>query len=210
MYLPRHFEESRPEVLRGLMRAHPLATVVTLGADGPQANHVPLLLGEDGVLRGHVARANPMLADRVEGAQALAIFHGPHSYISPSWYPTKREHGRVVPTWNYAVVHAYGALRVIDDAQWLRDLLRALVAQHEAGLEQPWSMDDAPADYLSQMVASVIGFEIVVSRLIGKWKVSQNQPAANRAAAAAALRRRDPQDFPLAAGMAALIEDAAK
>lgn len=211
MYLPEHFEEKRLEVLHALMRAHPLATLVTLATEGINANHIPLLLCEQqdgfGILRGHVARANPMWNDRISNVEALAIFQGSHAYISPSWYPTKREHGKVVPTWNYAVVHAYGPLRVIEDPAWLRGLLEALVREHEASSSAPWSIADAPPDYIERMIGSIVGFEMVVSRLIGKWKVSQNQPAANRAGVVDALSRRgDPE----AIRMATLVEEASK
>lgn len=194
MYVPSHFEETRLEVLHELMRARPLATVVTLSPDGINANHVPLHLcadqGRFGALRGHVARGNPMWSDRVRDVEALAIFHGPDSYVSPSWYPTKREHGKVVPTWNYAVVHAYGVLRVIDDPAWLRTLLEELVTRFEAQSAAPWSISDAPPDFIARMIESIVGFEIAISRIEGKWKVSQNQPAANRAGAVEALRQR--------------------
>jgi transcriptional regulator len=194
MYVPSHFEETRLEVLHELMRARPLATVVTLSVDGINANLVPLHLcadqGRFGALRGHVARGNPMWSDRVQDVEALAIFHGPDSYVSPSWYPTKREHGKVVPTWNYAVVHAYGVLRVIDDPAWLRTLLEELVTRFEAQSAAPWSISDAPPDFVARMIESIVGFEIAISRIEGKWKVSQNQPAANRAGAVEGLRQR--------------------
>jgi transcriptional regulator len=209
MYVPKHFEETRLDVLHQLMHERPLATVVTLSAGGINANHVPLLLsqphGRFGALRGHVARSNPMWNDRLPDVEALAIFQGPGAYISPSWYPTKREHGRVVPTWNYAVVHAYGPLRVIDDPVWLRGLLEALVSRHEASSAAPWSISDAPPEYIERMIESIVGFEIVISRLTGKWKVSQNQPSENRAAVVDALRQRGDAS---ALEMAALVQEA--
>src|ERR1700722_4041184 len=166
MYVPPHFEETRLEVLHELIRARPLATVVTLSADGINANHVPLHLCEEpgrfGALRGHVARSNPMWRDRVEDVEALAIFQGAHGYISPSWYPTKREHGKVVPTWNYAGVHAYGSIRVIGDPVWPRGLLAALVSRHEGSLISPWSISDAPPEFVERMIESIVGFEIVI------------------------------------------------
>ena len=193
MYVPSHFEETRAEVLHALIHACPLATVVTLSADGINANHIPLHLsandGRLGTLRGHVARANPMWSDRVERVEALAIFQGPHAYVSPSWYPAKREHGKVVPTWNYVVVHARGPLRVIDDPAWLRGQLEALVSRHEAASADPWSIADAPPDYVERMIGSIVGLEIAVSRLTGKWKVSQNQPVQNRAGVVQALQQ---------------------
>ena len=197
MYLPKHFEESRPEVLQGLIESHPLATVVTLGVDGLAANHFPLQWGAGGgragalgVLRGHVARANPVWqaeASGLGGTETLAIFQGPQGYISPSWYPGKQEHGKAVPTWNYCVVHAYGELRVIDDADWVRRQVGDLTTQQEAGFAAPWAVDDAPADYIERMLKGIVGVELVISRWQGKWKMSQNQPADNRAGVVQAL-----------------------
>jgi len=211
MYVPAHFEETRLEVLHGLIRARPLATVVTLSSGGIDANHIPLHLeaqaGPFGTLRGHVARANPMWSERVADSEALAIFHGADGYISPSWYPTKREHGKVVPTWNYVVVHAYGALRVIDDPAWLRALLVALVDRHEASSAAPWSVADAPAEFIERMIGSIVGFEIAVSKLVGKWKLSQNQPAQNGAGVIEALRARADAD---SVELADRVEEAAR
>lgn len=184
MYLPTQFEEKRPEVLHGLMRDHPLGALVTLGSAGLNANHVPFELdpdaGSSGVLRAHVARSNPLWQDRAEDVEALVIFQGARSYISPSWYPTKKEHGRAVPTYNYMVVHAYGRLRVVDDPAWLRNHLQRLSNRHEAGMPQPWKLDEAPADYIEKLLQAIVGIEIPLSRLTGKWKVSQNQPEVNR------------------------------
>lgn len=211
MYVPSHFEEARLEVLHGLIRAQPLATVVTLSADGINANHIPLHLaaeqGQFGALRGHVARSNPIWSNLVQDVEALAIFHGADAYISPSWYPTKREHGKVVPTWNYAVVHAYGALRVVDDPAWLRSQLEALVSRHEADSAAPWSITDAPPDFIGRMIESIVGFEIVISRLKGKWKVSQNQPAVNRTSVIDALQQREEAN---ALEIAHLVEEASR
>ncbi|MHB0888383.1 FMN-binding negative transcriptional regulator [Acidithiobacillus sp.] len=152
MYRSDHFEEIRPEVLRDLIRRHPLATLVTLGANGLEANHIPLYLssvteGALDVLQGHVARANPVWRDMLPNTEALAIFHGLQSYISPSWYETKAETGKVVPTWNYAVVHAYGPLQVKDDPEWVREQMVALTRQEESGFAVPWSVADAPQEF---------------------------------------------------------------
>jgi transcriptional regulator len=151
MYLPPHFQESSIETLHDLMRACPLATVVTLSTDGLNANHLPFHLSREpgpfGTLRGHLARSNPMLSDLAQNVEALAVFQGPDSYITPSWYPTKQEHGKVVPTWNYAVVHAYGTFRVVDDAAWLRDLVETLTTQQEAPFSTRWSVSDAPHQF---------------------------------------------------------------
>lgn len=206
MYLPRHFDEPDVPALHGLIRDYPLATLVTPLADGFDANHVPLLLDTEpaplGTLRGHIARANP-LRELAAGTGLLAIFHGPQAYVSPSWYPGKMENGRAVPTWNYAVVHAHGSLRLIDDAGWLRAHLEEATARHEGGFAQPWQITDAPADYIEAMLGAVIGIEINITRLTGKFKLSQNQPERNRAGVVAGLRS---QGTPSALEMAAFME----
>lgn len=198
MYLPKHFEETRSEVLHALIRARPLATLVTLASNGLEANHIPLHLVTDsgvlGTLRGHVARANPLWRDYSSEVETLAIFHGPNSYVSPSWYPSKREHGKVVPTWNYAAVHAYGRLRTIDDPVWLGELLDTLTSQHEVFSTAPWTVSDAPADYVEKMMGAIVGIEIEITRLSGKWKLSQNQPVSNRAGVVDGLRARSTHD----------------
>ena len=192
MYVPKHFAEPDVDVLHALMRARPLATLVTLSSDGLDANHIPLHLAADpapfGTLRGHVARANRLCTDYAKDVEVLAVFHGPDAYITPSWYPTKAENGKAVPTWNYAVAHAYGALRVIDDASWLRAHLEALATEHEAAFAEPWRLADAPGDFTEKLIGAVVGIEIVITRLSGKWKVSQNQPPQNRAGVVRGLR----------------------
>lgn len=184
MYLPEHFCINDPGVARQLMRDHPLATLIVQAASGMVVNHIPLLwqvCGDGhGVLQGHVARANPVWKEGDTSREVLAIFHGPQAYISPGWYPTKREHGKVVPTWNYAVVHVWGRLRVVDDAAWLRDLVSRLTSKHEAPIDKHWSIDDAPADYIDKMLAAIVGIELEITRIEGKAKMSQNQPAINR------------------------------
>lgn len=158
MYIPRRFEEQSVDVMHGLVRARPLATLVTLSSSGLNANHIPLHLSESpapfGTLRGHVARANPTLSDLETDMEVLAVFHGPDAYITPSWYATKKEAGRVVPTWNYAVVHAYGHVRVVDDAAWLRAQLEALTAHNEASFSEPWAVSDAPHEYTEGLKGS--------------------------------------------------------
>ena len=192
MYLPKHFEETRVDVLHELIRAHPLAALVTLTAGGLDANHIPFEIDPDpapfGTLRGHVARANPVCRDFSPGVDALVIFQGPGTYVSPSWYPSKQDGGKVVPTWNYAVVHAYGPLRVIDDARWLRGFVERLTNRFEAGRAAPWKVTDAPADYIEKMVTAIVGIEVPVARLAGKWKVSQNRPARDREGVVAGLQ----------------------
>ncbi len=188
MYLPPHFREDRPEVLRQLMADFPLAALVTLGSDGLAANHVPLLYdAERGTLNGHLSRANSQWQDCRQDMDALAIFQGPQAYISPNWYPTKAEHGRAVPTWNYAVVHAHGRLSVYTEPERLREFLDRLTARHEASQPKPWAPADAPPGYIAGLLKAIVGIEIEVTRLEGKWKVSQNQPAENRAGAADGL-----------------------
>ena len=185
MYLPSHFAEARVDVLHGLIRAHPFGTLVVLAPNGLDANHIPFEIDPQpapfGTLRGHLARANPVWKDFSSQVDALAIFQGPHAYISPSWYPTKKEHGKVVPTWNYAVVHATGPLRVIDDQAWVRRFVEQLTQRHEAHRSDPWKVTDAPADFVDTMTSAIVGIEIPIARLIGKWKVSQNRPEKDRA-----------------------------
>jgi len=207
MYTPKHFEEPRIEVMHELMRASPLATLVTLSSGGLEANHIPMHLADEpaplGTLRGHVARANPLWRDFAKDVEVLAIFHGPDSYITPSWYATKMETGKVVPTWNYAVAHAYGTLRVIDDAVWVRAQLEALTTHNEAGFARPWAVSDAPHEYTDKLLAAIVGFEIAITRLTGKWKVSQNQPAQNQASVIEGLGSSGHRD---AAQMAELVK----
>lgn len=192
MYLPKHFAEERPEVLHGLIRSRPLATLVTLSADGLVANSLPLLLvpKEAGrlLLQGHVARANPVWRESLPDVDVLALFQGEDAYISPSWYPAKAEHGRVVPTWNYVTVQARGRLRFVDEAAWLKDFLDRLTREHEDKRATPWRLSDAPADYLEKMLAAVVGLELEVTQLVGKWKASQNQPVEAREGVARGLR----------------------
>ena len=190
MYQVGAFREERIDVMHALMRSHRLATLVTVHDGVPEANHLPLLIDPEpspnGTLHGHVARANPLWR-QADGQEVLVIFQGPQAYVTPSWYPSKRETGQVVPTWNYAVVHAHGTLVVHDDREWLRALVTRLTDQQEAGLPQPWRVADAPADYLEHMLGAIVGIEIPLARLSGKWKVSQNRTAADRAGVAEGL-----------------------
>ncbi|MGZ5050049.1 MAG: FMN-binding negative transcriptional regulator [Methylobacter sp.] len=185
MYIPAHFEQPDVGIMHELISAYPLATVVTLSPSGLNANHIPLHLTADvstfGVLTGHVARANPVWQDYVPESEILAVFQAPNAYISPSWYATKPETGKVVPTWNYAAVHVYGTLRVINDAAWLRDQLEMLTADREAVFAEPWKVADAPVDFTDKLLEAIVGIEITINRLEGKWKVSQNQPLRNQA-----------------------------
>jgi transcriptional regulator len=211
MYIPKQFEEPRVEVLHELIRARPLATLVTLSSGGVNANHIPLQLSESptpfGTLRGHVARANPILGDLERDIEVLAVFHGPDAYISPSWYATKKETGKVVPTCAFAVVHAYGRMRVVEDAAWLRAQLAALTEHNEASSPEPWAVSDAPREFTERLIGQIVGIEMAISRLSGKWKVSQNQPRQNQTGVIEGLRESGRQD---SSAVAALIEAATK
>jgi transcriptional regulator len=189
MYTPPAFAETRIEALHEAIRAHGLATLVTHAADGMIATHLPLMLdatrGRFGTLIGHLARANPQ-AHRATG-EALVIFQGPDGYITPSYYPTKRENAKVVPTWNYAAVHAYGPLRIIDDKAELLAIVTRLTNAHEQPRAQPWAVSDAPEDFIDGMLRAIVGIEVPITRLEGKWKMSQNRPAVDRAGVVSGL-----------------------
>ena len=180
MFVPSHFAEDDPAVLHALIRAHPLGTWVTIDGGGLVANHVPFLLdaarGPHGTLIAHVARANPVWRSFSTTVRSLVVFQGVDTYVTPSWYPSKRAHGKVVPTWNYAVVHAQGIPQAIDDRDWLRRHLDILVATHEAAQPIPWKIADAPSDFVDGLLRVIVGIEIPVESLSGKWKVSQNRP----------------------------------
>ncbi|HEY8606720.1 MAG TPA: FMN-binding negative transcriptional regulator [Noviherbaspirillum sp.] len=189
MYLPRQFEEARSEVLHALIRDHPLGTLVTSTSSGLEANHLPFELDSaTGILHAHVARANPVWHAHDAALDALVVFQGPAAYISPSMYATKQEHGKVVPTYNYIVVHVYGRLRAVDDPDRVRALLERLTDRFEASRTMQWKLADAPADYIDKLLTQIVGIELEVSRMVGKWKVSQNQPEANRASVEHGLR----------------------
>ena len=211
MYVPAHFEEKRNEVMHGLIREQGLGTLVTLSADGLNANHIPFEIdageGEYGILRAHVARNNPVWRDFSRDVDAMVVFQGAQAYITPSWYETKKENGKVVPTYNYMVVHAYGEIKAIEDAAWLRKFVGRLTDRHEAGRAAPWSVDDAPQDYIEKLLGAIVGIEIPVKRLVGKWKTSQNQPAVNRAGVVAGLREEGGEN---AIAMAESVLKAAK
>ncbi len=191
MYLPEQFQESRLSVLHDLIRSHPFGALVVLAGTELLGAHLPFLLcserGDKGTLCGHVARANPVWKHFGGSVEALAIFQGPHAYISPSWYPSKETDGRAVPTWNYAVVHAYGAPRAIEDPNWLHEHVTQLSAAHEAVQIHPWNVSDAPHEYIGGMISGIVGVEIQLSRLEGKWKASQNRHRADQLSVAAAL-----------------------
>ena len=192
MYMPAHFEETRQEILHELIARHPLGALVTLETEGLAANHIPFLLdarsGERGSLIGHVARNNAVWHDHDREVDAMVIFQGPSAYISPNWYATKQETHEVVPTYNYAVVHVYGKIIVHEDPKWLRGVIGKLTKTMEASQPVPWKMADAPAAFLDSQIESIAGIEIPISRMIGKWKTSQNRVPADREGAIAGLR----------------------
>lgn len=203
MYTPAHFDETRPELLHQLVRDHPLGLLITQGANGLDANPIPFLLdaeaGGHGVLRAHVARANPVWREARTDVETLVVFQGPQAYITPNWYPAKAETGKVVPTWNYITVQARGKLMVRDDAAWVHALVTRLTQRHEATQPRPWAVGDAPADYIETMLRAIVGIEIELTRLVGKWKISQNRGEADRLGVAAGL------DADAKAAMAALV-----
>jgi transcriptional regulator len=196
MYQPPLFKEERLDVLHGLMRTHPFGLIISVGADSePVADAIPLLLdagaGEKGILRGHLARANPHWKLLAETGKALVVFQGPYSYVTPSWYETKKETGKVVPTWNYVIVQARGAVKMHEDAAWLRAHVGALSDAHEKGRATPWAVSDAPESFIDSQLKGIVGFEIEISNLEGKWKVSQNRPVPDRVGVAAGLTADD-------------------
>jgi transcriptional regulator len=201
MYNPRHFREERIPVIHELIRSHSLATLVTMSPAGLMASHVPMLIEAQpepfGTLRCHLARANPQWRDFSPDVPALAIFSGPQHYISPLWYETTAETGKVVPTWNYAIVHAYGPLKVTEDAEWLREMVAKLTDVHESVFPEPWKVEDAPADFIAGQLKGIVGIEMPIARLEGKWKVSQNRTAQDRQGVVAGLQ-----------GMAELVQAA--
>lgn len=192
MYVPSHFKEDDTDKLLQYIRDYGFGLLVVADSEGIEANHVPFYLradgnGNQGQLECHVARNNPVWQRLQDGSRVLAVFQGPDAYISPSWYETKAETGRVVPTWNYLAVHAEGRARVIEDRSWLKGHLHRLTDQHESEMDNPWSVDDAPADFIERLVQAVVGIEITIENLTGKLKASQNQPDKNRAGVKAGL-----------------------
>ncbi len=209
MYQPQHHREDDLGVQHALIRAHPLGLLVTAGADGLEANPIPFVLDPSaapkGVLRGHLARANRQWRDFDPSTEALVVFQGAEAYITPSWYATKAETGKVVPTWNYAMVQAYGALRVIEDVDWLRAQIGALTQAQEEKRPAPWQVSDAPAPFVAAMLRGIVGIEIEIARIEGKWKVSQNRPEADRNGVVAGLSA---EGSATATAMAGLVEAA--
>ena len=208
MYIPRHNEEKRVSLMHSLIVSRPLGTLVTLGASGLFASHIPMILEDDGsqfgVLKGHISRANTQWRDFVPTVEALAIFAGHQHYISPNWYPGTKEHGREVPTWNYVVVHAYGPLKVIQDHDWLLTNVEKLTNNHEAASPNPWKVSDAPEDFIKSQLNGIVGLELPIRRLEGKWKVSQNRSERERNGVVDGLSRLN---TPESLAMKALVEE---
>lgn len=194
MYLPPHFAQTRPEQLHRLMQTHPLGTLVTAGPDGLDADHIPFEFdastGPLGMLSAHVARANPLWQRCPTGTEVLVIFRGAEGYVSPSWYPSKHEAHRQVPTWNYEVVHAHGRLTVRDDERFVRGLVARLTRQHEAAEPRPWKMGDSAPEFITELLGKIVGIEIEVTALTGKSKLSQNKDLRDRLGAADTLAER--------------------
>ncbi|ADL55532.1 FMN-binding negative transcriptional regulator [Gallionella capsiferriformans] len=208
MYIPKQFEETDVDVLHELIRIKPLATLVTLNAGGIDANHIPLILSAEtkpyGTLSGHVARSNPLWQNHPADTDVLVIFHGAESYITPSWYASKAESGKVVPTWNYVSVQAKGRLRVIHEPDWILSQLESLTAHNEAGFEHPWAVADAPHEFTRKLLDVIVGIEIEITELKGKWKVSQNRSDQDRASVVSGLTNTGQPE------MAALVKRCAK
>ncbi|WP_127560024.1 FMN-binding negative transcriptional regulator [Saccharospirillum alexandrii] len=196
MYVPQHFKEDDQETLQQIIRSYAFGLMIVADGEGIEANHLPFHLNDGGSgnlghLHCHVARNNPVWQRLQHGARVLVVFQGPDAYVSPSWYPTKAETGRVVPTWNYLAVHAEGKARVIEDPAWLIQHLNQLTDQHEAGRSEPWSVDDAPSDFTGRLVEAIVGIEVKIESLTGKLKASQNLPERNRAGVKAGLEAED-------------------
>jgi len=197
MYQPDHFLVSDLPKMHALMRARPLATLVSAGSLGLYATHLPTVLKDDGpygIIECHLARANPHWKDLAEGTEALMIFQGPEGYITPNWYPSKADHGKVVPTWNYAVVHAYGRPEVMEDKNWLRRHVTELTAQQETNEVKPWAPSDAPESFVEVMLRGIVGFRFAFTQLEGKWKMSQNRQATDRNGVVRGLETRGQGD----------------
>jgi transcriptional regulator len=197
MYLPNAFREDDLQTLHALIRAHPLATLITAAQGELLANLVPFTLvdgAEKGILRAHIAKANDQVDALSSGAETLVVFQGPEAYITPSWYVSKQEHGRVVPTWNYVVVQVRGIPRVIDNPDWLRAQIRHLTTMQEQKRPIPWSISDAPESFIAGQIKAIIGVEIAISSIVGKWKVSQNRSEADRQGVEEGLRREGIND----------------
>lgn len=208
MYQPPHFSEDSPLAMQGLIRAFPLGLLITSGDAGVTANPIPFILdleaSEQGVLRCHVARTNSQWKEIGEGLDALVVFQGAQHYVHPGWYETKRETGKVVPTWNYAMVQVKGRARAIEQAPWIARQIRDLTEMMEGAYPKPWAVDDAPAPYIDAQIRGIVGIEITITAMMGKWKVSQNRSEADREGVVEGLRAHQDQE---AHDMAMLVEE---
>ncbi len=183
MHIPKIFRQENVEELISVIEEYSFATLLTYSGGGMDATHLPVVLesvDEKLILKAHIAKANPLWKKVREGSDVLVIFNGPNCYVSPSHYPTKKQHGRAVPTWNYVVVHVRGTMSFVTDPDWIYDVIDVLTAKHEASSSSPWSMSDAPREYIQRMLPAIVGVEIEVKTLEGQWKLSQNQPNANQ------------------------------
>jgi transcriptional regulator len=202
MHLPPHFREDRLDVQHQLIRSHPLGLLISAGPSGLLANPIPFVIipdaSERGTLQCHMSRANGQWRELQAVDECLVVFQGPQDYVTPSWYQTKRETGKVVPTWNYATVHAWGRPQVIEDEAWLRQQIEALTRSREDSRPEPWHVSDAPADYVGAQIKGIIGVEIPIARIEGKWKMSQNRPEADRIAVINGYRAQGPASAAIA------------
>lgn len=203
MHIPKVFQEKNIETLHLMIKSHSLGAWITSMDDELEVNHIPFILepssGEYGVLRGHVNKANPVWKLLFSIKKSVVIFQGPQAYISPSWYPSKEEHGKAVPTWNYVVVHVHGTPRAIEDKEWLLDHLNSLTNEHESDQEEPWQVSDAPADYIQQMLGGIVGIEIAIDKIVGSWKTSQNKQQSDLSGIVTGLnKRKDSQSIEMA------------
>jgi transcriptional regulator len=198
MYTPPHFREENPEVQHALIRANPLGLLVSAGTGGLMANHIPFMLHADeggtGILRAHLAKANTQWRELENVQDCLVVFQGPQAYVTPSWYPTKRETGKVVPTWNYVTVQVWGQPRVIDDAAWLRTQIEQMTNNREQPRAQPWEVSDAPSEFIASQIKGIVGIEIEIRKMEGKWKVSQNRSESDKEGVYNGLRQEGPRN----------------
>jgi transcriptional regulator len=211
MYLPTQFKEESVPAMHAAIAQARIGTLVTMSEDGMEASHVPMLVDESpapyGTLIGHISKGNPQWRRTKTDVPALAMFLGPNAYITPNWYATKRQTGKVVPTWNYVAVHAYGTVRFFDDADELLVLVTRLTRMHEGGRTDPWAVTDAPADFIQAQLKGIVGFALPIARLEGKWKMSQNRPAEDRAGVVEGLRREGGSEQAIVADLVTAAND---
>jgi transcriptional regulator len=204
MYTPKNFEQNDSDQLTALITTYPFATLITYSESGLEANHIPFLLNTSigkYVLQGHIAKSNPLWKDLQDQAEVLLVFHGPNTYISPNYYPTKKDSAKVVPTWNYVTVHVKGVMSYIHDDTWKMDMITRLTQQHESEQTTPWAVTDAPEDFTQKMLSAIVGIEITVVSMQGKWKLSQNQPEKNQRGVVTGLSEKPDSDAQIMAQM---------